>query len=280
MAFRSNRPISLVFPPFRGVTRRIILVALCAYFGLALLALFSRELAGTLTTMMVLRPDQALHPLVWELATYAFVGSGLLSMAFALLSIWFFGSTLEDERGSLWMSEFFLTSIIGGAFVASLISAVAQRYVYGFGRGFWTSGLWPGVLAIVVAYGWIHAEDQVQFNFIFTLKAKYLAAVYVLFYVGLALVGGDRFGATVALCNAGVGFGFLLLAPRRGFRMGVAEKWLRIRNSYHKAKRRRAAKKFTVYMRKQGKEVSLDKDGHYIDPEGNTRDLNDRRWMN
>jgi membrane associated rhomboid family serine protease len=280
MAFRSNNPISLVFPPFRGITRRIILTTLCVYFGLALLALFSKDLAGTLSTLMVLRADQALHPLVWELATYPFFGQGLLSVAFALLSVWFFGSALEDDRGSLWFSEYFFTSTIVGAITATLIGEIIQKHVPDFGRRSATAGMWPEVLAILVAYGWIHAEEQVQFNFFFTLKAKYLAAIYILFYVGLALVGGDPFAAIVALCNAAAGFGFLMLAPRRGFRMGMAEKGLRLRNSYHRAKRRRAAKKFTVYMRKQGKEVSLDKDGRYIDPDGKTRDLNDRRWMN
>jgi hypothetical protein len=33
-------------------------------------------------------------------------------------------------------------------------------------------------------------------------------------------------------------------------------------------------------MRKQGKDVSLDSDGRYIDPNGNPRDPNDRNWMN
>ena len=41
MAFKSNSPISLVFPPFRGVTRRIILIALCGFLGLALMRLVS-----------------------------------------------------------------------------------------------------------------------------------------------------------------------------------------------------------------------------------------------
>jgi membrane associated rhomboid family serine protease len=140
MAFRSNNPISLVFPPVRGITRRIILTTLCVYFGLALLALFSKDLAGTLSTLMVLRADQALHPLVWELATYPFFGQGLLSVAFALLSVWFFGSALEDDRGSLWFSEYFFTSTIVGAITATLISDDGLR-LRGCGRKCWRSSL-------------------------------------------------------------------------------------------------------------------------------------------
>jgi membrane associated rhomboid family serine protease len=304
MAFRSNNPISLVFPPFRGVTRRIILIALCVYLGMAVIGLFSPVLAGVLMSLFELRADQALHPLIWELVTYPFMGQGLLSVAFALLSLWFFGSALEEERGSRWLGEFFLVATIGGAAIASALSLAAAGHVPGLGPQTWV-GLWPAVLAVLVAYGRIHAEDQVKFNLLFTIKAKYLAAIYVLFYVGLALVGGDRFGALTALCNAGVGYGFLLLAPQRGFRVGVSERWFALRNAYYRAKRRRAAKKFTVYMRKQGKDVPIDEDGRYVDPEGgprgpnggdpngrdpngrdpngrdpNGRDPNDKRWMN
>jgi membrane associated rhomboid family serine protease len=284
MAFRSNSPISLVFPPFRGVTRRIILIALCAYLGLAAIGLFSPDLEGVLRGPLVLS-GKALHPLIWQFVTYPFVGEGLLSVAFAMLSIWFFGSALEDERGSLWMTEYFLTATIGGGVVASLLSRAAEGHIPGLGMGFATAGLWPAVLAVLVAYARFHAEDQINFSFLFTIKAKYIAAIYVLFYLALALIGGDRFGALVALCNALAGYGFLRLAPRRGFRVGVSERWFALRNSYYRAKRRRAAKKFTVYMRKQGKDVSLDEDGRYVDPEGKPRDPNghdpnDKRWMN
>jgi len=202
MAFRSNGPISLVLPPFRGVTRRIILMVLCAYLGLALLGLFSRELAGTLHFLLLLRADKSLHPLIWGLVTYPFAGTGLLSEAFALLSFWFFGSVLEDERGSLWLTEFFLAVTIGGGVIASLLTQVSNGRIPGLEPMVTAEGLWPAVLAVLVAYGIVHAEEQVQFNFLFSLKAKYLAAIYVLFYLASALLGGDRFGGLVALCNA------------------------------------------------------------------------------
>jgi membrane associated rhomboid family serine protease len=270
----------MVFPPFRGVTRRIILIALCAYLGLAVIGLFSHYLGGRLIFLLMLRPDEALHPLIWQLVTYPFVGEGLLSVAFAMLSIWFFGSALEDERGSRWMAEYFLVATIGGAVVASLLNMAADGHIPGLGMGASTAGLWPAVLAVLVAYARFHAEDQIRFNFLFTMKAKYLAAIYVLFYLGSALIGGDRFGALTALCNALAGYGFLQLAPRRGVRVGVSERWFALRNSFYRAKRKRAAKKFTVYMRKQGKDVSLDEDGRYVDPEGKPRDPDDKRWMN
>jgi len=53
-----------------------------------------------------------------------------------------------------------------------------------------------------------------------------------------------------------------------------------MRNEYFRWKRRRAARKFEVYMGKQGRKVHFDKDGRYIYPDTVKKDPNDRSWMN
>jgi membrane associated rhomboid family serine protease len=274
MAFRSNGPVMLALPPFRGMTRQIILIALGVFFGLGVLGLVLPPLAITITNLMLLVPDLAVHFEIWRFLSYPFIGSGLVSVAFALLSVWFFGSSVEDERGSRWLGEYFLVTTVAGGLLASILSLVLglQNVVAG--------DLWPFVLAVLVAFAYFNPEQSVRFSFIFTLKAKYLAVIYVLVYLALALRGGDRFGAIVALMNAACGYAFLRFAPRRGLRAGASEQWFGLRNAYYRAKRRRAAKKFTVYMRKQGKDVSLDENGRYVDPSGTPRDPNDKRWMN
>jgi membrane associated rhomboid family serine protease len=281
MAFRSNGPIMLALPAFRGVTRRLILVALGSFLLFAVMGLVTPGLTGTVEGLFVLRPEFALHRLIWQFVTYPFIEAGLLSTAFALLTIWFFGSAVEDDRGARWMMEFFLVSTIGGGLIATLLSAtLGTRGVALNPELVMAAGMWPAALALLLAYGIFHAEETISFNFLFQIKAKYLVAIYMLFYVGSALIGSDRFGALVALCNALCGYGYLRLAPRRGLRVGVSERWFGLRNGFYRSKRRRAAKKFTVYMRKQGKESSIDEEGRYIDPNGNPRDPNDRSWMN
>ena len=69
----------------------------------------------------------------------------------------------------------------------------------------------------------------------------------------------------------------MTLPPRRGFAFAGSERLFGLRNSYYRWKRRRAARKFEVYMRKQNRDVHFDKEGRYIDPD---KDPNDRRWMN
>jgi len=280
MAMRSNGPILLSLPAFRGVTRRLILASLAVFFGLAILGLATRELSGTLLGLIVLQPERALHWRLWQLLTYPFVDLNLISVALALLSLWFFGSALEDERGSRWMREFFLASTLGGGLLASLLTLVADDRIDKLSVDSIESGMWPFVLALVLAYAYFHADQPLRFNFILTLKAKYLAAIYLLFYLGAALIGGDRFGALVALSNALCGYAYLRIAPRRSASIVASEKWFGLRNAYIRAKRRRAAKKFTVYMRRQGSEVNIDSTGRYIDPDERPRDPNDRKWMN
>jgi membrane associated rhomboid family serine protease len=282
MAFRSNGPITLSLPAFRGVTRKIILITLVAFFIDSIMGMFLHEIEAFIANALMLHPDQALHGLLWQFVTYPFLGQGLLSVAFALISVWFFASTLEDDRGSRWFNEFFLTTTIGGGLLASLLAVAIGSHVPGLdvATHIRANGLYPFVLALVVAFAMFHAEEEINFNFIFKIKAKYLAAIYVLFYLGATLVGGDRFGTLTALCNALAGYAFIRLAAKRGLRATVSERWYGLRNAYLRAKRRRAAKKFTVYMKKQGKEVSLDSEGRYVDPSGKPRDPNDRNWMN
>ena len=280
MAMRSNGPILLSLPAFRGVTRRLILLSLLVFFALVVLSLGSLELSGSLLGAIVLSPQQALHWHLWQLLSYPFADLNLISVALSLLSLWFFGSALEDERGPRWMTEFFLAATIGGGLLASLLAYAAGERVEKLSVASVDYGMWPFVLALVLAFAYFHADQPLRFNFIFTLKAKYLAAIYLLFYLGAALIGGDRFGALVALSNALCGYAYLRIAPRRSASIVASEKWFGLRNAYIRAKRRRAAKKFTVYMRRQGSEVNIDSTGRYIDPDERPRDPNDRKWMN
>lgn len=280
MAFKSDSPISMVFPPFRGITRKIILTCVVVYFATATLRLISEQFQGLLLNFFRLHASEALHPQIWQLVTYPFVQDAFVSVALSLLSLWFFATPLEEERGSRWLLEFFLVATVGGGILATVLSLAAGDRVEGLGRNVAAAGMWPFLLAVMVAYGKLHANEQVKVNFLFWIKAKYLAAIYVLIYIAIELTSQEKFGALVALCNALVGFAFVVWAPRRGVRVGVSERFYGLRNAYYRAKRRRAAKKFTVYMRKQGKDVSLDEDGRYVDPDGNPRDPNDKRWMN
>lgn len=281
MAFRSNGPVTLALPAFRGVTRQLILAVLAVYFGLLVLGLFAVTPAAILTDWLFLRPLEALGRMPWQLLTYPFVGSSLLGLLFALLSIWFFGSALEEERGSRWLIEYLLAATLGGALLATVLSRTLGSHIPGLGGEVRAGSLWPAVLALLLAYARFHANEQLNFNFILRIRAKYLAAIYLLIYLAQALLGGERFSALLALANALCGYAFLRLAPYAGVRAFVSERFFGARNAMLRAKRRRAAKKFAVYMRDQGRDVNIDTDGRYVAPEDEPRKSPDgKRWMN
>ena len=276
MAFKSNGPVMLALPLFRGVTRKIILTYLGAFFALIVLGLVSAKAGNALEGWLALTPALALTREPWQLLTYAFLPMGLLSVLFALMSIWFFGSALEDERGPRWLIEYFFVSYGGGGLLASLLAVTGLLGIDSHGA---TAGLWPAVMALLLAFARFHPEAEMRFAFLLSMKAKYLAAIYLLIYLASALLGGDRLGAATALCAALAGYLYLRFAPRRGLGFAASEGMYGVRNAYYRAKRRRAAKAFTVYMRKQGKDVSLDTSERYLDsrdPKGG----NDKRWMN
>ena len=278
MAFRSNGPITVALPPFRGVTRRILLTAVVVFLGMLVLALVSREMAGLLTGFLSLQPSMA-YKLPWELVTYPFVAVSLVGLLFSALSVWFFGAALEDELGGRWMGEFFVATTVGGALVAMLLTLTIGRRFLSFSPLQLTSGLWPFSIALLLVFARLHADQELNFSFIFRVKAKYIASIYLLVYLAVALSANERFDALVVLTNALCGWLFLLFAPRRGCGFGANEGLYGLRNAWVRARRRRAAKKFSVYMQKQGREVHFDASGRYVDPEGK-RDPNDRKWMN
>ncbi|HLI77170.1 MAG TPA: rhomboid family intramembrane serine protease [Acidobacteriaceae bacterium] len=280
MAFRSNGPVTVALPPFRGVTRQIILAAVIVFFALLVCGLISRDLQALLGGLFALQPELALHRLVWQLVTYPFVTTGLFGLLFAVLTVWFFGSTLEDELGSRWMGEFFVACTLGGALVASVISLTIGRSVEGLGPGHLADSLWPFSLALLLVFARLHPDQELNFNFILRVKAKYIAILYVLLYLAIMLSTHQRFDALLVLTNALCGWLFLRFAPRRGVRFAAAEGFFGLRNAWYRSRRRRAAKKFTVYMQKQGREVQFDERGRYIDPDAERRDPNDRKWMN
>ena len=273
-------PITLTFPPFAGATRTLIVVTLGVFFVSALLGLVVPAAMSGLLPWLYLSPGGLLHGAVWQLVTYEFLPQGILGTLFSMLTLWFFGSSLEERFGGRWLLEFYLVTAAVGGLAACLVAAAGM---FRLGLLAISAGAWGPILALLMAFAVVAGDQPIRFNFIFTMKVKYLVGLYVLYYAAILLLGPDRFGALVCLCCAGAGYGYMRLAPRRGLVAGtgfsLSEQFYAMRNEYYKRKRRNAAKKFQVYMKKQDREVHFDKDGRYVDPD-ERRDPTDKRWMN
>jgi hypothetical protein len=105
------------------------------------------------------------------------------------------------------------------------------------------------------------------------IKARYLVAIYALVSIAM-LFGEQRIYAFAQLGGALAGLLYIRLAPQRGFSLSLSERWYALRNRYYRWKRRRAARKFEVYMRDQVRTIHVDGYGRPIDDDSDDK----KRW--
>ncbi len=266
----------LAFPSFTGVTKRLVLVNLVAFF-LILIGGRAPFLAQFVGVLPLVPANVVFHGYVWQLVTYAFIHGGLLEILFNMLSLWFIGSYLENEKGSRWLTEIYFFCVIGGAIIGSALSFTGVLHLSPLEA---TSGASSGIFGMLAAFAVLFGEQQFMlFPLPIGIKAKYLVAVYLLIAIASLIGGASPLTYLVYLSGALIGYLYSKTAPRRGFSYSASEQYFSVRNNYYRWKRRRAARKFEVYMRKHDRDVRFDGEGRYIDPD-EKRDPNDRRWMN
>ena len=131
---------------------------------------------GTLTKALAFAPlDAWKQP--WTFITYMFMHAGILHLAFNMLMLFVFGSSVEEHMGGRLFILFYLLCGLGGA-VASfpLTQAVVVPQVLG------ASG---AVLGVAVAFAWYWPDHPL---FVFPLPDPIPAKWLVTFLVGLDLV--------------------------------------------------------------------------------------------
>src|SRR5215471_14103614 len=250
----------LSFPDFRGFTRGLILWNVGAYFLLLLLQLLSGALANAVVHFGALIPPLFLHGFLWQIITYCFIHIGILGTALEMLSLWFLGSFLESNHGPRWLAELFFTSVVGAGLAAIGLSLVMRADAFG---GSAIYGAFGGIFGLLVAFGVLYGDMEfMMFPLPMTMKAKYLVTVYMLIAVAMVF-SSNRVYALAQLGGALAGYLYIKAAPRRGYAFATSEKYFGLRNNYYRWKRRRAAKKFEVYMRQQNRDVHFDKEGRY-----------------
>jgi membrane associated rhomboid family serine protease len=265
----------MAFPEFRGFTRRLILWNIGIFFFLLVLGLVARGAVATIVGYAALNPALVAHGYLWQLVTYSFLHTGLFNTALEMLSLWFLGSFLESIHGARWMGELYFVSVIGAG-----IAAVALTFAMAPSLGLMTvalTGCFGGIFGLLIAFGVLHGEMAFMlFPLPIQIKAKYLVTIYLLIAFASFFLS-DKIYALAQLGGALCGYLYVKASPRRGLFAGASERYFGMRNSYYKWKRRRAARKFEVYMRKQNREVHFDHEGRYIDPD---QQKNDKRWKN
>ncbi len=291
---------TLTLPPFGGATRRLVLLNLGAFFLIALLGWVTPLYLELFLSHLILVPAAVLRGELWQLATYSLVERSILGILFGMLTLWFAGALLETAFGARWVAELYAVSVVGAGILSTLL---ATTHIFGLRTDVAGAGAWAGIFGLLIGIAMRFGDQEFLLWFVVRIKAKYMVAIYLLLALAMLLKQGNALSALLELTGALSGFLFVRFASRQGLTGGLTERWYALQNDLTRARRRRAARKFEVYMRKQNREVRFDGEGRYIEPEDpprtkpngahrpsdsaarprdprNPRDPNDRSWMN
>ena len=269
MAMNRGRTISLSLPPFTRWVKRLILT----YAGICLLMAVMRIASPFAREWVIvylgLIPKLVVRGMLWQLITYSFLHLELLHLLFNALALWMFGSQLESDWGSKRFVEYYFFCTVAAALTTV---AVSYTHLLGLSPATPTIGASGGIYGLLVAFGVLYGESEIMmFPLPFMIKAKYFVwgIVFLTLFGAIQETGGVNNFAYLG----GLLFGYLYLKflPRKGLAFATSERYFSMRNEYYRWKRRRAAKKFEVYMSKHDRKVEFDEHGNYIPPDDGPR---------
>lgn len=271
----------LSFPPFTRAVKWLLGINTAIYLIIVLLGSTGQSgVTHWIEDSFALSPRDVVHGRVWELLTYSFIHFEFWHWFGNMIGIWLFGAQLEQLWRSRRFLELYFFSVVGAAAVTVLLS-----YTPVLGPPTATTiGASGGVFGILMAFGILFAESEIMLiPFPFQIKAKYFVGVLIVIEVIFAIQ--ERNGGIAYLAHlGGLLFGYLYLkfVPKAGLVMGASEQYYGARNTYYRWKRRRAARKFEVYMRRHGREVGpyFDEYGNYRGPQPDEKDERKGPWVN
>jgi len=260
------------FPEFRGATRSLVFVNLAAFFAMLLLQMLSVGWSDYIFNRLAFDPYLFFHGSIWQPFTYSFVHAGIVGTLFELLSLWFLAGFLQQMHSSAWVNGLYAVSVLGTAVAALAIYACSGTLGFAL-KPVLMFGCFGGIFGLLAVIGTLYGDTEFLLFFTIGIKARYMVAIYALISIAM-LFGQERMYAFAQLGGALAGWLYVLMAPRRGISFVLSERWYGLRNSYYRWKRRRAARKFEVYMHSQGRTVRFDGSGRKIDDDPDDK----KRW--
>lgn len=261
--------MTLSLPPFTRAVTWLLGINTAVYLLLLLLTRVQPDVPLFVLDNFALQPQAVVHGAIWQLVTYGFLHFEFWHWFGNMLGLWMFGSAFESAWGTRRFVELFSVGVVGAG-----ITTIAASYAHILGNpGTRTLGASGGVFAILIAFGMLFGDQEIMMiPFPFMIKAKYFVGILIVVTLAFAMSGSG--GVAYVAHLGGLLFGWLYV--RRGIKpalvnVGFAERYYGMRNSYYRWKRRRAAKKFEVYMSKHDRQVHFDEHGNYIPPDDDPR---------
>lgn len=177
---------------------------------------------------------------LWQLASYSFLHVDLWEILWNMLTLWMFGSDIEQTWGTDRFLRFYFTCGTGAA-----LFVVILNYLFG-NPSTPTVGASAPIYGILLVCAMLWPERSVLF-IVFPMKMKYFTILIgaIALYLSLSSANGaSAFGLLTGMIFA---YGFLK-TPR----MGRVDVFGSLEQSYKSWKLKRAKRKFQVYLKKKG----------------------------
>jgi membrane associated rhomboid family serine protease len=250
------------FPPFRGAVREIILASTAIYIFILLTWTFAHSLSQAVLDIGILDPAHVRAGAVWQFVTYAFMYLDPLQFVLSLLGIYFLGWTVEQRIG---YSGFY--GLFFGSVIIAAVAGFGMSFIGPLARG---TAMGSGAAAnaiLMVFYLFNRGAPIMLFPIPIQIPVKWIVLFTAAIETAYLLLSGFALFYWVLLLGLGAGYIWYTLFLTRKSTVGISEKYYSIRNSYYRWKRRRAARKFEVYMRDHDRTVTFDEHGNYIPPD-------------
>lgn len=264
-------------PRFRGAVRHLVILTSGIWAAIVLLLAFSSDNAQLLLHAGSLDPKLVREGQIWQFFTYAFIHRDPIDILMCLVGLYFIGSAVEERIGQRAFFELYIgSSVLAGlaGFLLSLTGHVGQGTVRGAGAA---------VNAVLMVFYLLYRGTHIMmFPFPFRIPVGWVVVGVAVLETSYFLLNNFSLFFLVQLLGLGSGYVWYRFVWRQGGVTGMFQQpFLNLRNSYYRWKRRRAAKKFQVYMRKHGQDPK-----EYFDEYGNFRPPDDKKdrgrggWVN
>jgi rhomboid family protein len=226
--------------------RNLVIACTAVFLLQTVLRLFSPSAAYGFIRWFGLVPFAVTHLFRWwQPATYLFLHGGIWHILINMFFLWMFGVDLERSWGSRRFYKYFFLTGIGAGLINVLVKTIMDPQGMGSST-IPTIGASGAIYAVLLAAAIMFPDRQIwliPFPVTIPMKLYVLGAGAIEFFATLG-TGGDNVSHVTHL--GGMLIGYLYL--RRG-------SWFyRLRNGMSDWQRKRARRKFEVYMRKHNEE--------------------------
>jgi len=260
--------------------RYIVIGTLGIWVAIILLWALNKSAATGFLALTSLIPSAISgHFWIWQFFTYPFVHLYPQHVLFSMIVVYFIGSAVQDRIGSRGFAELYIfSSALAGllGFLIALTGRVGDGPVMG-------AGVAANAL-LMVFYLFNRGTSIMMFPLPFQIPVLWVLLGIGAIEAGYFILSGFALFYLVQLLGIGTGYVWYKLFWRRASLIGVVmEKIAGLSDNYYRWKRRRAGRKFEVYMRKHEKDPKqyFDEYGNFKPPaDKDKKDKGGSGWVN